>query len=403
MEMVDVDDLKAACNVYEKRLGRSTRTCGTSSAARSSWRRRRRRRRRSRLKPALADRQARGDQHQGGVGPEARRRAHPGAGREYYLEEDLREARKEIEALTEEVRSLSERVAGASAPFRLIFGTSSLTMDVPAGDYWHPDPEVCAAGSCAPSLARLAVGPAHGRASADNGRRTASPATRWLTSTTSSRRKRRQLRPRGEAGRRDGEAACDRRGAHAGAAAGLLQSQARRRHVPRLRFNHPGDWASLDACWKQEEQEEQEQQEQPEEERLGDALAPPLRQGERTPAKGAPQSAILHAQAHEDHGRAEPQTARTNEHASSLSFGRDPPPLHFQPADRHVLRSTRSAKPACLSLIVDICPYPESADARLASRSSGREDEAAALAVEAPSSMSHRSSSGSRTRRACRA
>ena len=38
-----------------------------------------------------------------------------GAGREYYLEEDLREARKEIEALTEEVRSLSkERVAGAS-------------------------------------------------------------------------------------------------------------------------------------------------------------------------------------------------------------------------------------------------------------------------------------------------
>ena len=27
--------------------------------------------------------------------------------------------------------------------------------------------------------------------------------------------------------------------------------------------------------------------------------------------------------------------------------------------------STHSAKPACLSLIVDICPYPESADARM--------------------------------------
>ena len=96
------------------------------------------------------------------------------------------------------------------------------------------------------------------------------------------------------------------------------------------------------------------------------SLATPLRQGERTPGK-PPERHSAHAQAHEDHGRAEPQTARINEQPRHFHLGRTPHPC-ISSSQRIVMSSvsTHSAKPACLSLIVDICPYPESADARTA-------------------------------------
>jgi len=143
MEMVDVDDLKAACNVYEKRLAeehahvrhleRSTKQLEKETEAQKAEIEELKG-----LRSQIAKLEVTNTKVESDLKREKGERIQ-GAGREYYLEEDLREARKEIEALTEEVRSLSkERVAGASRhrsrPSIRLRHPLSLTMDVPAGD-----------------------------------------------------------------------------------------------------------------------------------------------------------------------------------------------------------------------------------------------------------------------------
>ena len=141
MEMVDVDDLKAACNVYEKRLAeehahvrhleRSTKQLEKETEAQKAEIEELKG-----LRSQIAKLEVTNTKVESDLKREKGERIQ-GAGREYYLEEDLREARKEIEALTEEVRSLSkERVAGASrtVPAPHLRHPLSLTMDVPAGD-----------------------------------------------------------------------------------------------------------------------------------------------------------------------------------------------------------------------------------------------------------------------------